>query len=349
MFCMGCGAEVPPRAAVCAVCGRATGHGGEVRAAPAPADVLEQVETTGSHSMPPPRAAPPALSSAPLAAPRPSISSGDLDHTGFPRDALGRALIFIVLAMAADLLAPWVNLGGSRVAPSSLGLLPLLALAWLSLAVLPLLHPSLRSTPLYAVAPLVVGATCLGLGAAVWARVTLLDTQTTANSGFYSLPPGDTTASSVAYTSLHPLTTTSNSADVGLYLFLAGAIVLIVAGYQMFLAAAHAQARAELRTETTPPPTQLAVLPGMPAPAAPRAARNGHSALDGVAAGAGSVSRPLPLPPPPTTPSAPQAPQAAPDGRRGVALPGSPAWNQTPTTPDFQRPSPSLGWRQHGP
>lgn len=341
MFCMGCGAELPPRAAVCAVCGHAAGSGGEARAAHTPPDVLELADATGQQSAVRSRSAPaalspahsPALSPAPAGARGPSISSGDLDQTGFPRDALGRALIFTVLAMAADLLAPWVNLGGNRVAPSSLGLLPVLAVVWLALAALPLLRPSLRATPIYAVAPLVVGTTSLGLGVAVWVRVTLLGTQTlVAGAGSYAFVPLGA----------------SNSADVGLYLFLAGAVVLIVSGYQMFLAAAQAQARAELRAEVVPSLRGQA----SPPPAAQHAASNGQSTLDSAAAGAGSVSRPLPVPPPPATPSAPSVPnvpQAAPDGRRGVALPGSAAWSQTPQTPDFQRPSPSLGWRHRGP
>src|SRR5579863_6165669 len=129
VFCMGCGAEVPPRAASCPVCGRDTGRGGELRAAPPLADAYDGAAgASAMHDIPLEHAAPPVPVSIPVPIPAPvpplaagpSIGSGDLDQPGFPRDALGRSLIFTVLAMAADLLAPWVNLGGSRVAPSSL-------------------------------------------------------------------------------------------------------------------------------------------------------------------------------------------------------------------------------------
>ena len=276
----------------------------------------------------------------PLAA-GPSIGSGDLDQTGFPRDALGRSLIFTVLAMAADLLAPWVSLGGSRVAPSSLGLPALLGVVWLGLAVLPLLRPSLRATPIYAAAPLVVGATSLGLGAAVWLRVTLLGAQTvvsgTDGPSFQDIG-------------------VSNSADVGLYLFLAGAIVLVVAGYQLLLAAAHAQALAELRAGAAQPaPAGVAratdaagATLGQSSTASVgfSASVAAATALNNGATPAVPSSRPLPSAPAPVAAPPQQAPAPT---RQGVALPGSAAWNQTPHTPDFQRPSPSLGWRRRGP
>ncbi|HKS69390.1 MAG TPA: hypothetical protein VJQ45_03155, partial [Ktedonobacterales bacterium] len=68
--------------------------------------------------------------------------------------------------------------------------------------------------------------------------------------------------------------------------------------------------------------------------------------LNNGATAAASDSRPLPPPPSPALAAPQQAPAPA---RPGVALPGSAAWNQTPHTPDFQRPSPSLGWRRRGP
>ncbi len=343
MFCMGCGAEVPARTVVCPVCGRDTGRGGDGRGARAQAEALGRVDGVsaasvssaagerGAHAL--------ALAAAPTTPAGPSIASGDLDQPGFPRDALGRSLIFTLLAMAADLLAPWVNLNGNRIAPSSLGLLPVVGVVWLSLAVLPLLRPSLRATPLYAAAPLVVGATSLGLAAAVWMRVTLFGSQTVVDS-----------ADGASLQSLG----TSSSADVGLYLFLAGAVVLIIAGYQIFLAAAHAQAIAELRAEGSPPASERAAQ-GATVPV-PRAASDGQwpspiptvLALDGAAVAASSSSRPLPPPPLPPSPTLPEASPSAGAAQPGVALPGSAAWNQAPHTPDFQRPSPVQGWRRRG-
>lgn len=342
MFCMGCGAEVPPRAATCPVCGRDTSRSGEPHATLPLVDAYDGAAgASASPSVPLDRAAPPSPVPMPARAPAPpvaigpSIGSGDLDQPGFPRDALGRSLIFTVLAMAADLLAPWANLGGNRVAPSSLGLPALLGVIWLGLAALPLLRPSLRATPIYAAAPLVVGATSLGLAAAVWLRVTLLGAQTVV-AGADGPSFQDTGA--------------TNSADVGLYLFLAGAIVLAVAGYQLLLAAARAQALAELRAEAAQP------APAGSAPATGAAAGMRSTASAGEAAPVASAaalnngattaaSNSHPLPPPP----APAAPQAPTPTRPGVALPGSAAWNQTPNTPAFQRPSPTLGWRRRGP
>ena len=349
MFCMGCGAEVPARAVVCPVCGRDTGRGGDARGTRAQAETIERADATGDHSVPRERSAPPARArAATVAVPAgPSIGSGDLDQSGFPRDALGRSLIFTVLAMAADLLAPWINLDGNRIAPSSLGLLPVLGLVWLALAVLPLLRPPLRATPLYAVAPLVVGATSLGVAVAVWMRVTLLASQSTVESS------RDPTIQSFG--------STGNSADVGLYLFLAGAVVLIIAGYQIFLAAARAEMRAELRAEMPQRAPAHELSPGGMVPSARRAASDGRwvtpspasaaaaTTLDGGAAAAiGPHVLPPPLHPAPALPDALGAPGGVPVAQAGVALPGSAAWNQTPHSPDFQRPSPIQGWRRRG-
>lgn len=344
MFCMGCGAEMPPRAVTCPVCGRDTSRSGEPRAALPLVDAYDGAAgASASPSMPLDRAALPSPVPMPIPVPAPappvaigpSIGSGDLDQPGFPRDALGRSLIFTVLAMAADLLAPWANLGGNRVAPSSLGLPALLGLVWLGLAALPLLRPSLRATPIYAAAPLVVGSTSLGLAAAVWLRVTLLGAQTVV---------AGTDGASFQDTG------TTNSADVGLYLFLAGAIVLVVAGYQLLLAAARAQALAELRAEAaqpapagSAPATGAAAGMSTMASAGEAASVASATALNNGATAAASNSRPLPPPP------APAAPQAPTPTQPGVALPGSAAWNQTPNTPSFQRPSPTLGWRRRGP
>lgn len=350
MFCMGCGAEVPARAVVCPVCGRGTGGRGDARAASAQAGALDKanmIDGAGERGAPRELSAAPtlALAAAPTAPAGPSIGSGDLDQPGFPRDALGRSLIFTVLAMAADLLAPWVNVDGNRIAPSSLGLLPALGAVWLALAVLPLLRPSLRATPLYAAAPLMVGATSLGLAAAVWIRVTLFGAQPTAQSG------GDSAfqvlgASSSAYQSL----STSSSADMGLYLFLAGSVVLIIAGYQMFLAAARAEAHAGLRAEGLAEAPERGASAGSAVPPARPAASDGRAttpAARGAATAVAPDPRPLPSPPLTPVPAVPDAPPL-PAPQRGVALPGSAAWNQTPHTPDFQRPSPLHGWRHRG-
>jgi hypothetical protein len=322
VFCMGCGAELPSRTAVCAVCGRAAGQSGDQPGAPAVA-TTDPANALGADFAPRERLAPPA----PTPTHAPSIGSGDLYQVGFPRDTLGRALIFTVLAMAADLLVPWIAINGMRVAPSSLGVLPLLGVVWLALAALPLLHPSLRATPLAAVLPLVVGAVSFGVALAVLLSVTALSTPTvnTGSSPYGIAPP--------------VIVNTSSSADVGLYLFLAGAVVLSIAGYQVFLAEARAEAHAELRS-------QALLAAGAPPPAI-GGERHGPTQSERAPAPASAAITPPPLPSPPAeaAPSKP-APAAA---DPGVALPGSAAWSQTPQTPAFQRPSPMQGWRHHGP
>jgi hypothetical protein len=319
VFCMGCGAELPSRTAVCAVCGRAAGQSGDQPGAPAVA-TTDPANALGADFAPRERLAPPA----PTPTHAPSIGSGDLYQVGFPRDTLGRALIFTVLAMAADLLVPWIAINGMRVAPSSLGVLPLLGVVWLALAALPLLRPSLRATPLAAVLPLVVGTVSFGVALAVLLSVTALSTPTVI---------------------IHPSLSEAlffmrgtASADVGLYLFLAGAVVLTIAGYQVFLAAARAAAHAELRSQAS----RAAVAP----PSAIAGERHGPTQSERALAPTSAAITPPPLPSPPAE-AAPSEPAPAADP--GVALPGSAAWSQTPQTPAFQRPSPMQGWRHHGP
>lgn len=329
MFCMGCGAETPPRASACQVCGRPLGGPSRPDEVPPAAGTAPRASTSaadaGSRLT---QHAAAARDLAPIAARAttgPSIGKGDLTTTGFPRDTLGRAVIFTVLAMCADLVAPWVNLDGTRIAPSAVGLPILGVVVVLGVAALPVTRPTLRATPLYAAAPLVIGAASFGSAGAVWLRTALSTSGGSAASDSFQVSP--------AYI-----------ADVGLYLFLAGAIVLVSIGYQFFLAAARASALAELRATALAPVTHAAA----PAPASVSGAAPAPTAApvfadladttaahppEGNAAAAGADGLP---------------PAANGHHRPEIALPGSPAWSQAPSLPAYQRPSPTLGWRRRG-
>lgn len=342
MFCMGCGAETPPRASACPVCGRPLGASTSVRAGDVPpaADVASRAATTRANAAP--RVAPTtaaALDPAPVATATlsgPSINRGDLATTGFPRDTLGRAVIFTVLAMCADLVAPWVNLDGARIAPSSVGLPILGAVVVLGLAALPVVRPNLRATPLYAAAPLVIGAASFGGAGAVWLRATL---SSAASNGADVNPGGALQTASFAFSPVY-------IADVGLYLFLAGAVVLVCTGYQLFLAAARASAVAELRATALTPVTRGAASTLAGSAQAAAAAPVPTSPAASVEPAPSTAAHPLQDDGDAT--SADGSPPAAGNGRRAseIALPGSPAWNQAPMLPTYQRPSPTLGWRR---
>ncbi|MFI5271877.1 MAG: hypothetical protein ACHQ4H_02435 [Ktedonobacterales bacterium] len=332
MFCMGCGAEASPQATACSVCGRDLGRGGAESRATAQAETrVASSERAGAVAAAVPAA--PSAHAAPTG-PTPSIGTGDLDQLGFPRDALGRALIFTVLALVADLLAPWVNLAGTRLAPSAAGWPVFLAVVVFGLAVVPVVQPRLRAVPLYAAAPLVIGAASFGLAAAVWLRVEGMSL--VAPSAANSAGSGGSVLAVIG-----PL----YSAEIGLYLFLIGAVVLVVTGYQLLVAAARGQVIAELSTAER---RTLAASSAAPLAynAAPSIASRSMPAGATTPALTASAAQPLPPTPPPLPPEAvPAPPLAAPaGGAPTIALPGSAAWSQTPDTPTFQRPSPAKHW-----
>src|SRR5258708_4728580 len=182
-------------------------------------------------------AAPAATSAAPSIGP--SIARGDLDAPGLPRDAAGRALLITVLTLLLDLLAPWINLYGTRWAPAQAGTPIFVVVVLLGLALTPLTRPALRKSPLAAAAPLAVGAAGFGAAALLWASLAL--GAGVGASPAFSAPGG--LAVPVA-----PV------ADFGLYLFLFGAGVLMYTGYQLFLTAA----RSSSATQQAPLPIQAA-------------------------------------------------------------------------------------------
>src|SRR5215468_5395983 len=103
MFCLGCGAEVQAGAAHCTVCGRqvsgmladARWSGEQAKGAPAASFTPGAAAATVPRLMT--RAAP-VLTTPATPTPARSIPGGDPDAPGFPRDAVGRAVVLTVLA-----------------------------------------------------------------------------------------------------------------------------------------------------------------------------------------------------------------------------------------------------------
>ncbi len=323
VFCLGCGTELPAQATTCAVCGRevgrATGDGDPVSPHLAP---------TASLAVVAPRSL--AFNSPP------TIQPGDLAMPGLPRDAQGRALLITVVAMAADILAPWRVVFGQHVPLTQSGLPALGVLALIALALAPLIKPVYRRQPAVAVAPLLVGAVSLGVALTYWGFIPQFNAQ--------AINPGGPLLSS-------PPANVVISPDIGLYLFLLGSGVLILVGYQIFLAAATAAATARSA------PASMAASPATAVPtvnasrgvaagtvsdgdsatatvAPDMAAHTDTSGTNGAApaiAGANGHHRA------PSTPSTPP-------------LPGSIEWHQAPALPQPVRPTRlGSGWaRQNG-
>ncbi|HLJ81936.1 MAG TPA: hypothetical protein VKT52_10650, partial [Ktedonobacterales bacterium] len=160
MFCLGCGAEAPFRAVKCPVCGRDLGRNdGELQNT---GSALPVFSPTASYAQYPKPVPAPFVAGGAAAGVGPTIQ-------GLPRDAHGRAALVTVIAMAADLLVPWVVVNGTHRSIASVGAPALIALPVLGAALLPLLAPTLRRNPVYAALPVIVGAFCVGAGGVLWA------------------------------------------------------------------------------------------------------------------------------------------------------------------------------------
>jgi hypothetical protein len=298
VFCQQCGAEAPTRALTCPTCGHDLGRSA--------ADLRSSMmlpESSSSSSGISNLALP--FATSPLSA---SIQPGDLDRPGWPRDALGRVLLVIVLTLEVDLfLLPWRVVGTQHeTLPTAAGV----AIAVLVLlAAVPLFHPRLRRQPLWAVIPVLVGGVCLGIGVAFWANPT---------------PP------TIFVSSFHsaPLLFASNGAitggavpDIGMFGFFIGALILIGVGYQLFLAAARNSVVVPVSTAVAARTKNVPVSPVV-APRLP-----GEPEIQEVDAAAseqqtGEQSRTQTVVPKPAE----------------ITLPGSEAWSRTLNSPIFQRP-----------
>jgi hypothetical protein len=217
VFCLQCGAEAPARAVTCSVCGHDLGRSSaDLRSSAVMADTSLGAAVTRSTPVKDlSTGTRPTLASV-------RIHAGDLDQPGLPQDATGRALLIVILALAADLFLPWsVVYGQHQTLPVGSGV----AVACLiGLAALPLLHPRLRRYSAMAAFPLVVGGMCLGIGIAFWANLG----STAAVNCPGSCPPSVLLAQSNA------------GPDFGLVAFMLGAALVVVIGYHMFLGSARA-------------------------------------------------------------------------------------------------------------
>lgn len=336
MFCLGCGAEVPSRAARCRVCGRKLSSSTETseatRESASPVVSTARLATLASASL---------QTSVHSPSGTPNVSAASA--TGLPRDPAGRLLLLTAAALAADLLAPWSIVYGQQKTMAANGASAWALLALFLLAALPLLRSDYRARPHVAVVPLIVGAFCLGAGIFYWALLAR-ENALAASQDSSPMPSGFVQIHSSPALSQAPI-----APGFGLYLFLIGSGVLAFVGYRLFLQAALATAHATVRataapaiqpvSPTTQPATQsdsasmpqaTAISPATPS-AAPTAASSPLAAIL-------SASEP-----PPVSASTPAA--------NHIALPGSAAWNEAPKVPTHIRPSRlgGSGWsRQAG-
>lgn len=294
MFCQGCGAELDARALACGVCGRPPS---------AEARVLAR-ETS---------AAPAAISPVATIPRAPSITEGDLDAPGLPRDTPGRLVLVLGIALAVDLLLPWVRLNDVAVSPAALGVPAVCAVLVLFVGVSPAVSPSVRRHPAGAALPLAAG----GIGAGMALTVLLM---------------------------LNPLAQfavrTASGSDIGvsprlgLYLFLVGSLGLAGAGYAMLHAERESVLSAALehreRTASTSGVTRslaAAVTLVEPSAAQEVAAHAGVSGPLRISADRADVNASRREEPEPAPPVAP------------LALPGSEAWTRAPSLPAITRPT----------
>jgi hypothetical protein len=360
MFCMACGAEIANHLSACPNCGKPVTNRLQ-------GDDTDPASSSPAHpGAPPPQAAfsaatfaastpsSPALAALPTspastvftppaAVPAPSISDGDLGASLLPRDTLGRVILATTIAMAADVLAPWVVVGGQQhVALAHIGSAVLVLLAALVVPIVAV-RPPLRKQPLWAAAPMVLGSIFLGGGVGVMVLLSWLASRVQLIGSDPSLAniPGGTSISSTPTVVAVP----AYAADIGLYLFLVGSVILMVAGYQLFMSAREGRPQVVLLSTTGRPAaytaypvawagTALAASPASAAAPASTVVPPGTVTSLPVARSNGTA----PAPDPATVPTTPVA-ESLPSG---PVLPGTAAWNQPQIGPTAIR-TPSLG------
>jgi hypothetical protein len=317
VFCLQCGAEAPARAVNCSVCGHDLGRtSADLRGSMTLTEIPLQSSNSGiltSH-----RAALPLPAS-------PSIQAGDLDQPGLPKDAIGRVLLIVILGLAADLFLPWrVVYGQHETLPLELAAA---IAALVVLAAVPLFHPKLRRYTISAALPIVVGGTCLGLGAAFWA---------------YLVHSNDLSAVSCQGILCHnAIDPNSIGPDFGLFCFMVLAAILVVIGYYLFLAAARVS------------PLAASALATAHAAAMPSTRRVLTASSLVATSSQATESKPNAVPPAVTPPQPgdphstgnsegqdayPPATISARPSTAKIALPGTDLWNRTLEPPTFLRP-----------
>ena len=200
MFCMSCGTEAMPGASTCARCGASLPRASSTEAIPANTSA--------------------ALSPV-LGAPQPETSYPSLAVPG--HHAVHRisrnAVLLIVLALGTDMLAPWLGIqGGVTATAAESGFPVILALCVLAVAALSAVLPSARKHPAVAMIPLAAGGFCIGAVATLTTRLTALTVPATSSPFVATQQPVPVVP------------------EMGLYLFLVGSLLLLVAGYGMLIA-----------------------------------------------------------------------------------------------------------------
>lgn len=332
---------MPARATRCPVCGRelARGTTGELQWTVSPTSSMPAIPVParrGSIAFVPEAATQPAITA-------PSIGAGDLDTPGFPRDMYGRALLIAAVAMAVDLLVPWVNVFGQRQAPAQLGVLMLPVIAVLVLAVVPLIKPAFRARPVLAVLPVVVGGMLLGLSLAAWGIVTYISVQISRQPQQFG-PDGSLVQRPPTY-----------GPDVGMYLFILGSAVLIVSGYHVFLEAARRLAPATdgaLAATVAARTRALVTATDSPSTAADEpfaAQRETEARSEDSSTESETRTEPDDTASEVVDNGAGDTAGRGMESEQHVALPGSAAWHEAPKQPVYTRPSRLAGGWQRPP
>jgi hypothetical protein len=318
MFCLGCGAELTARAEVCAVCGRPAHPESPMsprapqRATSAAPRVATNAAVGNSPSLmrraaipvPPPRG---------LAAP--SVSSGDLGLFALPGDVTGRLVVVLPLLLAADLLAPWIILGDAQIAPARAGFFALvIALPFALIAAMTVYLP-FRQRPVLAAIPMVVSALALGGGLILLLMVGPYGGRVVSLIGGGTIARLNVFIVSGTQTPIPgPLPL---APDIGLYAFIVGAGVLVVASYRRLDALITSQ--------------YSAAAPVMTPATAPASSEQASEEAPKIQVGRASGANPSGTQSAENQRSAPSTP-----------LPGTPGWNEAPQLPAIVRNAPPI-------
>jgi len=361
MFCLGCGSEITLRTVVCPVCGLRVGEA--TRPTSSPASVSSSRNALGSrlpapdphappgraHGGPPvgayadmasqedprrpsvlvsggiqPGEAPSALATGDATDTAPRISAmrppaptgsvveigairwGDLDGVTFPRDASGRVVLAASALVVLSLFLPWVSFASVSITPNHLGRVTLATIALAIAAAAPTLWGSQRRRRLAAVAPFGIGALLLGAGLLYADQYLSISAQEGVTLG------------------------------IGLYLYLASAATLVIAGYRLLMEALLAQPAAGVGAHSAPSVAASR-------PAYPSAPADAGAAQSVYGPGAREAVR-EPYPSTPATPATPAGPTTS-----GPLRPGDPRWDEAPTPPPVvRRPAYGGGWGRGG-
>jgi len=304
MFCLRCGTEAPRLARECPVCGAPLSG----LASAAPNEGASTAKQNGAVAASSVAAASNAVNV------QPSIGLGGLQTPGPPRDALGRIIVCIALALAADELLPWVAVNNvTYKALTEFGLPAVLLVVLLGFACVPVFVPALRSHPVWSALPFAIGCLCLGFTCAVWlmlSPLTNLATVTSTGPGFSAVP-------SVV---ILP--------HWGLYLFVLGSLAFIFAGQRLIQDARETADELPLTTPQSASVRQPAES-RVGTPVAPQL--SAMTSVEQVVDEKTNVT----------------SQDSAPTETLGLSVPqpGSASWTQTPELPAPLRSKPTGPWR----